>query len=387
MGTRHDYMTQGRSRARVIRAVVTAAITAVAIMMAAPAAPAASQFRDVPASHQFSTEIAWLSEQGITTGFSDGNFRPRAPISREAFAAFLYRLAGRPSSGFLNMQWWYDVPQSHQFMSEIAWVSANGITRGFPDRSYRPKANISREAVAAFLYRFEGKPSFTPPRRSPFTDLDPQAKFYKEITWLASTGLTTGFADGSFRPKASVTREAVAAFLYRGFAIMPSDGYYNVGTGKGEVRPGIYVTQGRNGGICAWEHRDVPARDHSRAGTVSSNSSDGGRTIVEITSRDRSFRTQGCEIWGVLRATNPKGRTFREGDYLADYDMEIGYYTAPGGDRCTWVEYMDFQDAPWSEVAIGHGHSPRVAVQGGIWSRGCGTWTYEKKIGAIPRSH
>ncbi|MFN3866789.1 MAG: SpoIID/LytB domain-containing protein, partial [Demequina sp.] len=68
---------------------------------------------------------------------------------------------------------------------------------------------------AAFLYRYQGRPSFTPPSSSPFSDMRTSSKFYKEVTWLRSTRITTGYADGTFRPKGSVTREATAAFLYR----------------------------------------------------------------------------------------------------------------------------------------------------------------------------
>ena len=69
--------------------------------------------------------------------------------------------------------------------------------------------------MAAFLYRFAGAPTFSPPTRSPFSDVTRSRQFYKEITWLRSTGITTGYANGTFRPGAAVTREAMAAFLYR----------------------------------------------------------------------------------------------------------------------------------------------------------------------------
>ncbi|QAY60625.1 S-layer homology domain-containing protein [Microbacterium protaetiae] len=60
-----------------------------------------------------------------------------------------------------------------------------------------------------------GSPSFTAPRKSPFEDVATSATFYKEVTWLASTKVTTGYADGTFRPRNQLTREATAALLYR----------------------------------------------------------------------------------------------------------------------------------------------------------------------------
>ncbi len=101
------------------------------------------------------------------------------------------------------------------FADEIEFIAANGITTGFPDGTYRPMAPIARDAMAAFIYRLAGQPYFEVPEMSPFTDVTPDNQFYKEITWLASTGITTGFPDGTFRPLASVARDAMAAFMNR----------------------------------------------------------------------------------------------------------------------------------------------------------------------------
>ncbi len=73
--------------------------------------------------------------------------------------------------------------------------------------------------MAAFMYRLAGEPEFDPPTVSPFTDVTPTTQFYKEITWLASEKISTGWteADGTrtFRPANSVARDAMAAFMYR----------------------------------------------------------------------------------------------------------------------------------------------------------------------------
>lgn len=109
-----------------------------------------------------------------------------------------------------------DVWPDSAFAGEIQTLRDEGITRGWSDGSFRPDANISREAMAAFLYRLAGSPAYTAPEKSPFSDVDPSREFYKEISWLASTKITTGYAeDNTFRPDASVNRDAMAAFLYR----------------------------------------------------------------------------------------------------------------------------------------------------------------------------
>ncbi|HEX6425196.1 MAG TPA: S-layer homology domain-containing protein [Acidimicrobiales bacterium] len=125
---------------------------------------AADGFSDVPASHQFYDEITWLAQTGITTGYPDGTFRPSAPITRQAMAAFFYRLEGEPAApgGGWPDPGFSDVPASHQFYEEIAWLAQTGITTGYPDGTFRPGAAITRQAMAAFFYRLVA-PEKSPP--------------------------------------------------------------------------------------------------------------------------------------------------------------------------------------------------------------------------------
>jgi hypothetical protein len=74
-------------------------------------------------------------------------------------------------------------------------------------------------AMAVFLYRFSGNPNGADPActggSAPFTDVALSHPFCGEIQWLASTGITTGYPDGTFKPAANVQRMAMAAFLHR----------------------------------------------------------------------------------------------------------------------------------------------------------------------------
>nr|WP_017200485.1 S-layer homology domain-containing protein [Arthrobacter sp. M2012083] len=116
-----------------------------------------------------------------------------------------------------------DVPESSQFATEIAWLAGEGISTGWDAggglRQYRPLESIARDAMAAFLYRHAGSPAFTPPADSPFIDVPAGAAFYKEISWLASKNISTGWDLGGgkreYRPLSPIARDAMAAFLYR----------------------------------------------------------------------------------------------------------------------------------------------------------------------------
>lgn len=171
-----------------------------------------ASFHDVTAQHPFLREISWLSRTGITTGWSDGTFKPGQSVSRAAFAAFLYRYAGCPSFTPPAQSPFRDVPTNHQFYREITWLASSGITTGWPDKSFRPETPIGRDAIATFLYRFAGSPAFTP--TISFHDIS-TSEHRTSILWLASTSITTGWADSTFRPANKTERGAIAAFLYR----------------------------------------------------------------------------------------------------------------------------------------------------------------------------
>ena len=98
------------------------------------------------------------------------------------------------------------------------WSESNGT------RTFRPGMAASRDMMAAFFYRLAGSPAYTP-TASPFADVTPGTPFYKEILWLASRGITTGWAEANgtktFRPTVAVNRDQVAAFVYR-FAGSPA---------------------------------------------------------------------------------------------------------------------------------------------------------------------
>ncbi|GAB3527269.1 hypothetical protein GCM10027402_27380 [Arthrobacter monumenti] len=176
---------------------------------------AAGPFTDVDGGTAHQDAIRWAYDNKITTGYDDGTYRPYSAINRDAMAAFLYRLEGEPSFTPPRTSPFKDYPRGSKFYKEVTWLESTGITTGYDDDTFRPVEPINRDAMAAFLYRLADKPHYSPPSQSPFTDVQPGDKFYKEITWLKSTKITTGWKDGTFRPRADIKRDAMAAFLQR----------------------------------------------------------------------------------------------------------------------------------------------------------------------------
>jgi len=164
------------------------------------------------AGNLFENDIIKLGEKSITTGYPDGGFHPLESIERGAMAAYLYRLAGSPEFEAPAESPFSDVPTTHPFYKEIAWLKATGITTGWEDGTFRPEESINREAMAAFFYRAAGSPEVQ--QEATFTDVSGNP-FAKEISWFQFSKLSTGWPDSTFRPHDSVKRDAMAAYVMR----------------------------------------------------------------------------------------------------------------------------------------------------------------------------
>lgn len=169
-------------------------------------------FEDVSRSHRFHGEIEWMKRSGLSNGYSDGSYHPLENLSRQAMAAFLYRQAGKPVFTMPAVLF-TDVPATHKFFTEIMWMKASGLSTGFEDGSFHPSESLSRAAMAAFMYRNAGEPPVIVNHR--FRDVAQDYRFYREIEWMGAEGISKGNADGTYHPGATVTREVMAAFLYR----------------------------------------------------------------------------------------------------------------------------------------------------------------------------
>ena len=176
-------------------------------------------FSDVPDDHPFCPEIDWMADHDIAEGWPDGTYRPLRHVSRAAMAAFAYRLAGfeRGPDPTCDERPFPDVAIDNPFCGEIAWARDNGISTGYSDGSFRSDQPISRQAMAAFLYRLTGSPRGEDPActQDEFSDVPASHPLCGEIDWMVDSGVAAGYDDGTFKPTAPISRQAMAAFIYR----------------------------------------------------------------------------------------------------------------------------------------------------------------------------
>ncbi len=185
-------------------------IISVALVLGVAAATTepAGSFGDIDDGDWFAPAVAWLFDEGLTTGTSPGCFQPDRSISRAEVAAFFHRLAGEPepsrASPFVDVDIaWAD--------DAIAWLAETGITTGVSPDRFAPRDFVTRGQFAAFLHRYEGEPG-APPHS--FTDVMAGYQ-HAPVSWLATTGITTGTSPTTFGPDRLLTRAELAVFLHR----------------------------------------------------------------------------------------------------------------------------------------------------------------------------
>ena len=104
-----------------------------------------------------------------------------------------------------------DVSSSNPNYNEISWNSDRRIMLGFADGTFRPNASVNRAQLATYLYRVAGRPAVNAPAVSPFSDVPANHPAYKEIFWLSQQGIN----GSDFRPLEAVTESTMAEFMYR----------------------------------------------------------------------------------------------------------------------------------------------------------------------------
>ena len=106
-----------------------------------------------------------------------------------------------------------DVTIADWFYDDVMFVCGRGVMQGVSDTCFGPHLTATRAMMATILWRMEGSPAPTAEAR--FTDVRSGQWYSEAVAWTAQSGVYTGYADGSFRPNDSITREQLAAILYR----------------------------------------------------------------------------------------------------------------------------------------------------------------------------
>ena len=184
---------------------------------ARPTAPVGLPFADVSGSDWFYNDVRYVYEKGIMDGTGADRFSPNAPLTRAMIVTILYRMAGSPSvSGSSDFT---DVAAGKWFAKAVAWAAANGIVNGYGSGLFGPNDPVTREQLAAILYRYAvygGMTAVTLEENlGSFADTAQLSAYaIQAMNWAVGQGLING-SGSNLVPKAQATRAQVAAIIHR----------------------------------------------------------------------------------------------------------------------------------------------------------------------------
>ena len=173
-------------------------------------------FTDVSTSDWFYDDVAFVYKNGLFSGTDSRSFSPNASMTRAMLVTVLYRLEGDPT--VTGRSSFTDVRSGAYYEKSVIWAAANGIVTGTDSTSFSPDAKVTREQLAAILYRYAQYRKLdtdASAKLNSFTDADSVSAYASEaLGWAVSEGLING-ASGKLMPKGDATRAQVAAILHR----------------------------------------------------------------------------------------------------------------------------------------------------------------------------
>ena len=174
-------------------------------------------FTDVHWKDWFYKDVEYVVHEGLFHGTTRTTFSPDAPMTRAMLVTVLYRLAEKPevseATGFA------DVAQGKYYADAIAWAKENGIVSGVSQTSFAPDASLTREQLAAILYRFAQAQGYRTDETAELSRFDDfgriSAYALDALGWANQAGLVNGRSETQLSPQGYATRAEVAAILHR----------------------------------------------------------------------------------------------------------------------------------------------------------------------------
>ena len=151
------------------------------------------------------------------TGMSKTKFGPDETLSRAQFVVVMYRLAGEPAVN--SEQKFPDVDPSCWYGAAVTWATQNGIITGYTDHTFKPAAPVTREQMAAIIYRYakyKGTAGSASGSLSAYADANKVSDWAKDaFAWASGCGVITGKSGKYLDPQGKATRAECATIIKR----------------------------------------------------------------------------------------------------------------------------------------------------------------------------
>ena len=193
-------------------AVLMALALVLSMNLTAFAAVEDTGFADVDADDWYAEAVEYVRDHGIMNGTTATTFNPDGTTSRGQIAAILYRASGSPEvSGGTAFT---DVADTAYYADAVRWASAHGVVTGYGDGTFRPNNPITRQQLAAILWRYAGSPA--PEGGADYADEDTISAYASTaVDWARDTGIISGRDGNRFDPNGRAARAQAAVILHR----------------------------------------------------------------------------------------------------------------------------------------------------------------------------
>ncbi len=190
------------------------AVTVKGVFKAEGTQPSVLPFNDVSESEWFYEAVKYVYDNGMMNGVSDTSFAPYSNLTRGMIAQVLYNLEGKPA---VSGSAYTDVAADQWYNDAVNWAAQKGIVTGYGDGTFGPLDNITREQMAAILYRYAQYKGYDVSAKgdlTAFTDGNTVSDWAKDaMSWAVGTALFNGKGDGILDPTTTATRAEVAKIL------------------------------------------------------------------------------------------------------------------------------------------------------------------------------
>lgn len=180
--------------------------------------PSKTKFNDVSANDWFASAVDYVTGKGMMNGTADNTFSPKANTTRGMVVTVLYRLENQPSTSAASFT---DVASGAYYANAVAWANANGIVSGYGSGKFGPNDKVTREQLAAILYRYAQYKKYDvsvgeDTNILSYDDAQSISTYaIPAIQWACGAGVVTGKSGSKLDPKDNATRAEVAAMLMR----------------------------------------------------------------------------------------------------------------------------------------------------------------------------
>lgn len=203
-------------RAKKILCILLTLVMVLGMCPATALADSSMPFTDVKVTDWFYKDIQFVYENNLMSGTGENTFSPDATTTRGMIVTILYRLAGQPKA---SGEVFADVPAGQYYSDAVAWASRHGIVGGYGNGSFGPNDPITREQMAAILYRYARYATYSTAASgdvAAFADGDQVSEYaVAAMNWAIGKGLITGMTGKQLEPAGTATRGQVSAILTR----------------------------------------------------------------------------------------------------------------------------------------------------------------------------